>query len=434
MEIRHFNDLGYKLTTVKSDKFKTNLISFTFHSEIKRENVTKRSLIPYILRSSTKEYPTKKLFNTALENLYGASLSANVEKKGKAHNIKFYLSLPNEAFLPGNEPLMEAGISLVKEMLLNPLAENGAFDAQVVETEKRLLAEYIESLYDDKTSYALQKLMENMCRGEAYAVHSTGYVEDLEMIDPVNLYAEYEQLLRKDALEIAVVGDVCPETVYELFKKHFRLKTPAKSGDIQDFEEKPLKVVEVVTEAQDVSQGKLNIGYRTYTRISDEDYLSLLVFNGIFGAYAHSKLFMNVREKSSLCYYCASRLDNFKGLMYVYSGIEFQNYEQALAIIDEQLDDMKRGNFTEKEMDLAKKSLINSKLESLDQATGLLAHENLNDLLREAMTVEEWVAAINSVTQEQIIATANKIQKDTIFFLTGKKAGIPLERSEISAG
>jgi len=421
MQIRHFDDLGYKLTTVQTEKFKTNLLSFTFHSEIKRDNVTKRSLIPYVLRCSTAKYPTKKKFNTQLENLYGASLSATVEKKGKAHNIKFYFSLPNEAFLPGNESLMEEAIQVVKEMLLNPLTKDGVFEAQVVETEKRLLEEYIESLYDDKTSYALQKLMENMCEGEGYAVNATGYIEDLASITPQNLYVEYEQMLHRDALEVAVVGDILPEKIHEIFKSHFNLESPKKSGEIMDFEEKNIEDVNIVKETQDIAQGKLNIGYRTHVRITDPDYLTLLVFNGMFGGYAHSKLFMNVREKSSLCYYCASRLDNFKGLMYVYSGIESKNYEQALNIIDEQLEDMKAGKFSEKELDLAKKSLINSKLESLDQATGLLAHENLNDLLPKPLTVSEWVDAINAVTSEEIVAVANKIEKDTIYFLTGKE-------------
>ncbi|MCL1951000.1 MAG: insulinase family protein [Turicibacter sp.] len=421
MQIRHFDDLGYKLTTVKTEKFKTNLLSFTFHSDINRENVTKRSLIPYVLRSSTKRFPTKKKFNTALEDLYGASLSATTEKKGKAHNIKFYLSLANEAFLPGNEPLMEEAILLFKEMLLNPLARDGAFDRTVVETEKRLLEEYIESLYDDKTSYALQKLIENMCQEEMYAINSSGYIEDLPGVDAHNLYEEYQKMLESDALEIAVVGDIDADKVHGLFKKHLNLKTPVKSKDTLDLEEKSIGQVEIVKETQDIAQGKLNIGYRTHTRINDPDYLPLLVFNGMFGGYAHSKLFMNVREKSSLCYYCASRLDNFKGLMYVYSGIEPKNYEKALAIIEEQLTDMKTGAFTEKELELSKKSLINSKLESLDQAAGMLAHETLNEMLPIPFTVESWIKAINSITIEQITAVAKKIETDTIYFLTGKE-------------
>lgn len=421
MEVRQFDDLGYKLTSIKSDKFKTNLISVSFQSEIKRETVTSRSLLPYVLRSATEKLPSKKEINTYLESLYGASLSTTVEKRGKTHNIKFYMSLANEKFLGNREPLLEEGVELLKEVLFKPCFINGVFKESVLEVEKRLLKEYIESIYDDKVSYALQKLVTIMCKDESFSISSIGYVEDLESITPTSLLETYQKMLTEDQVSITVVGDIDHENVYQIFKKHIQFNQPTKNVQIIDRESKDINEVEIVKEEQDIAQGKLNIGYRTDTRIGDKDYLPLLIFNGMFGGYAHSKLFMNVREKASLCYYCASRLDNYKGLMYVYSGIEVQNYQKALDIIALQLKDMQDGNFTDKEMDLAKKSLINSKLESLDQASGMMAHETLNDLLPQPLTVEEWVAAVNSVTADDVKRVAMKIKEDTIFFLTGKE-------------
>ena len=421
MEVRQFDDLGYSLTTIKTDKFKTNLISVSFQSEINRETVTKRSLLPYVLRSATEKYPSKKEINTYLESLYGASLSTTVEKRGQTHNIKFYLSLANEKFFGNREPLLEEGVELLKDVILKPLVIDGGFKEQVVEIEKRLLKEYIESIYDDKVSYALQKLVENMCEGETFSINSIGYVDDLEQINGQTLMETYEQMLNENQVNITVVGDIDHDKVYEIFKNHFDFAHRSVNLQVVDHQDKEIEEVKVVKEEQDISQGKLNIGYRTHTRIGDEDYLPLLVFNGMFGGYAHSKLFMNVREKASLCYYCASRLDNYKGVMYVYSGIESQNYEKALKIIDEQLKDMVAGNFTDKEIDLAKKSLINSKLESMDQASGMMAHEALNKLLPTPLTVEEWVNQVNLVTAEQIVSVAKKIKEDTIFFLTGKE-------------
>ena len=356
-----------------------------------------------------------------LESLYGASLSTTVEKRGKTHNVKFYLSLANEKFLGNREPLLEEGVELLKEVILNPLIVNGAFKEQVVEVEKRLLKEYIESIYDDKVSYALQKLVENMCKGEVFSTNSIGYVEDLNRINGQTLMSAYQQMLNENQISITVVGDIEHEKVYEIFKDHFDFQHRSINLTVIDSEDKEINDIQVIKEEQDIAQGKLNIGYRTHTRIGDEDYLPLLVFNGMFGGYAHSKLFMNVREKASLCYYCASRLDNYKGVMYVYSGIESENYEKAVKIIDEQLKDMIAGNFTDKEIELAKKSLINSKLESMDQASGMMAHEALNKLLKEPLTVEEWVNEVNSVTAEQIVSVAKKIKEDTIFFLTGKE-------------
>lgn len=421
MEVRQYDDLGYKLTTIKSDKFKTNLVTVSFQSEIERDTVTKRSLLPYVMRSATDKYPSKKELNTFLESLYGASLSTTVEKRGKSHNIKFYLSLANEKFLSHNEPLLEEGISLLKEVILKPCFINDCFKEQVVEVEKRLLKEYIESIYDDKVSYALQKLVEIMCENESFSISSIGYAKDLDEIDAKSLVETYQKMLTEDQISITVVGDIEHEAVYHLFKEHLKFNAVSKNAQIIDYQEKEIDQVESVTEEQEISQGKLNIGYRTYTRIGDDDYLPLLVFNGMFGGYAHSKLFMNVREKASLCYYCASRLDNYKGLMYVYSGIESQNYQKALDIIKQQLKDMVDGNFTEKEIDLAKKSLINSKLESLDQASGMMAHENLNVLLKQPLTVQEWINQVNAVTVEDIKRVAAKIKEDTIFFLTGKE-------------
>ena len=421
MEVRQFDDLGYSLTTIKTDKFKTNLISVSFQSEINRKTVTERSLLPYVLRSATEKYPSKKEINAYLESLYGASLSTTVEKRGKTHNVKFYLSLANEKFLGNREPLLEEGVELLKEVILNPLMVNGAFKDQVVEVEKRLLKEYIESIYDDKVSYALQKLVENMCKGEVFSTNSIGYVEDLSRINGQTLMSTYQQMLSDNQISITVVGDIEHEKVYEIFKNHFDFQHRSINLTVIDSEDKEINETQVIKEEQDISQGKLNIGYRTHTRIGDEDYLPLLVFNGMFGGYAHSKLFINVREKASLCYYCASRLDNYKGVMYVYSGIESENYEKAVKIIDEQLKDMMAGNFTEKEVELAKKSLINSKLESMDQASGMMAHEALNKLLKDPLTVEEWIKQVNSVTAEQIVSVAKKIKEDTIFFLTGKE-------------
>ena len=421
MEVRQFDDLGYSLTTIKTDKFKTNLISVSFQSEINRKTVTERSLLPYVLRSATEKYPSKKEINAYLESLYGASLSTTVEKRGKTHNVKFYLSLANEKFLGNREPLLEEGVELLKEVILNPLMVNGAFKEQVVEVEKRLLKEYIESIYDDKVSYALQKLVENMCKGEVFSTNSIGYVEDLSRINGQTLMSTYQQMLSDNQISITVVGDIEHEKVYEIFKNHFDFQHRSINLTVIDSEDKEISETQVIKEEQDISQGKLNIGYRTHTRIGDEDYLPLLVFNGMFGGYAHSKLFINVREKASLCYYCASRLDNYKGVMYVYSGIESENYEKAVKIIDEQLKDMMAGNFTEKEVELAKKSLINSKLESMDQASGMMAHEALNKLLKDPLTVEEWIKQVNSVTAEQVVSVAKKIKEDTIFFLTGKE-------------
>ena len=200
-------------------------------------------MLPYVLRSTTEKYPSKKEINTYLESLYGASLSTTVEKRGKTHNIKFYLSLANEKFLGNREPLLEEGVELLKEVILRPLLINDAFKEQVVEIEKRLLKEYIESIYDDKSSNALQKLVENMCAGETFSINSIGYVEDLNQINAQSLMETYQQMLNENPVNITVVGDIDHEKVYNIFKKHFDFQHRAVNLPVIDKEDNKSKTL-----------------------------------------------------------------------------------------------------------------------------------------------------------------------------------------------
>ena len=424
METNINTDLSYKLTTIATRKFKTTVIKVSFKAPLDRNTITSRILLANVLRNSTKNYPTKKELNAHLENLYGAHLSSSVNKQGQAHTIKFYLSIANEKFLADASGLLESGIDALNEMICNPLIKENAFSQYAIELEKRLLKEDIESIYDDKTSYAVKKLVAHMCQDEKFGVNSEGYIEDLANISATSLYDTYRSMLDNDVVSISVVGDVSHEEVSALFAKNLDIvKKPVQLKiDTIDNEEKSLPNIETITETQNIAQAKLNIGYRTHTRINDGDYFALMVFNGLFGAFAHSKLFTNVREKHSLCYYCASRLDNFKGLMYVYSGLDFKNCGMAEKIIDEQLADVVSGNFTDKEIELAKKSLVNSKLESLDSALGMVAEQEINEILGCELNTETYLEKINAVTKDEIQKVAKKITKDTIFILTKEGA------------
>jgi len=424
MQINTNTDQGYKLTTIATKKFKTTVVKVAFKAPLDRNTITSRILLANILRNSTQSYPTKKELNAHLEHLYGAHLSAVVNKQGQSHTIKFYLSIANEKFLQGASGLLESGVNALNEMIFNPLIKENAFDQDVIELEKRLLKEEIESIYDDKTTYATKKLIAHMCKDEKYGVNSEGYIEDLANISATSVYDTYQSMLNNDAVTLSIVGDISHEEVSALFAKNFDIvkKHAQLKIDTIDNEDKTIKNIETITETQNIAQAKLNIGYRTHTRINDEDYFALMVFNGVFGAFAHSKLFTNVREKNSLCYYCSSRLDNFKGLMYVYSGLDFKNCDMAQKIIDEQLTDVANGNITEKEIELAKKSLINSKLESLDSSLGMVAEQEVSEILGYELSTETYLEKINAVTKDDIQKIAKKMTKDTIFILTKEGA------------
>ena len=404
------------ITTIKTDKFKTTVIKVAFKAKLSRETITKRNLLADVLRNSSRNFPSKKILSAHLEDLYGASLSVSAKKQGTVHAISFYIQVANEKFLKSAPPLFATSLKTLSEVIMNPKIENNAFDEDVVNLEKRLLKEDIESVFDDKTTYALKKMVEIMCKDENFGINGDGYIEDLPNITNKTLVETYESMLKDDELSIVVLGDVDHDEVVNMVNANFTVsKNTRHKHEAIDREDKFLGDVSVLKENQSINQAKLNIGYRTFTRVGDKDYFDILVFNGVFGAFAHSKLFVNVREKESLCYYCASQVDNFKGIMYVYSGLDLAQVEKAKTIIDKQLEDICLGNITDQELNLAKKSIVNAKRSALDSASGMLSDLEASLLL--GITSEDFIKKIEDVTKEDVVAVAKKIKKDTIFTL-----------------
>jgi len=404
------------LTTLATQKFKTTTIKVSFKAPLERETITSRNLLANVLRNSSMIYTSKKHLNAHLEGLYGANLSVSTKKQGRQHIISFVIQIANEKFLKSAPPLFEEALNVLKEILINPKVANEAFDEAVVALEKRLLKDEIESIFDDKTNYALKQLSAKMFEQETFGISGDGYIEDLEDISAKALYNTYQTMIREEEVEVIVLGDVVHEEVVKAAGKAFGFYIPMRTSTTAiDTEPKVIDKVEQFDETQEINQAKLNIGYRTHTRVTDEDYFSVLVFNGVFGAFAHSKLFMNVREKESLCYYCGSYLDNFKGAMYVYSGLDNAQIDKALNIIDKELMDVVNGVITEDELMMAKKSIINAKRESLDTSSGMMSDLEMNYIL--GLSAEEFIENIEKVTASDVATVAKKFEKDTIFIL-----------------
>lgn len=411
---------GYKLHVVKTEKFKTNTIVWKMKSPLTSENVTKRALLPYLLQSSSKAYPTTSKLRSYLDELYGANLFVDVSKKGEYQVISFSLEIANEKFLSDPEPLLKKGMELIAEILVNPLAENEAFDKETVEKEKRTLKQRIQAVYDDKMRYSNFRLVQEMCAGEPYALHVNGEIDDIADINEQNLFSYYKQAFAEDELDLFIIGDVNEDEVQSIAENllKFEQRTPKKveTTPSANVEEKTVK------EKEDIKQGKLNIGYRTNILYGDHDYYALQVFNGIFGGFSHSKLFINVREKNSLAYYVASRLESHKGLMMVMSGIEFNNFELAVKIIREQMQAMQAGDFTEQEIEQTKAVIENQMLETLDTARGMVEVLYHNVVSEQNVNLDDWLTGMGKTTKEEIIEVANKVKMDTIYFLTGLEA------------
>ncbi|WP_310258178.1 EF-P 5-aminopentanol modification-associated protein YfmF [Fictibacillus barbaricus] len=413
---------GITLHTVETKKYKTTSFVLQIKQMIDESSVTKRALLPSVLQSGTKDFPSSKELRSALDDLYGATLNTDLSKKGENQVISIRMEVANEKFLSNSEPVLDKAFHLLSQVLLAPAMEDGAFKESIMKKEKRNLKQQIESIYDDKMRYANKRLLEEMFESEPYRINVYGNEDEVDAITSKDLFEYYQQVILNDKMDLYVIGDISTDEMAEKVKKHFRFpqgRNEEKSSGPKTKDEKKISKVKEIFEEQDVQQGKLHMGYRTYTTYSDNDYFALQVFNGVFGGFSHSKLFMNVREKASLAYYAASRFESHKGAIFVMSGIETANYEKAVKIIKEQLEEIKNGNITDGELDQTKAMINNQVLETIDSTIGLSEVLYHNVVAGTNRTIEEWIDGIKKVTKEDVVEVSKKVTLDTIFFLKG---------------
>jgi predicted Zn-dependent peptidase len=413
---------GYDLHIVKTGKFKTNTLIWKMKAPLQKADATVRALLPYVLQSSSSRFPATGLLRSHLDDLYGASLYVDLAKKGEYHVVTFSMDIANEKFLSDPAPLLRKAFEFLAEILLKPNAQDGKFNEETVRQEKRTQKQRIQSVFDDKMRYSNFRLVEEMCKGEPYALHVNGEMDEVDSITPEKLYQYYERAFAEDQLDFYVIGDVDPDEVEAMAGEYLKF-FPREPKQLPHGSEAEAGDVNEVKEIQDVKQGKLNIGYRTNILYGDKDYYALQVFNGIFGGFSHSKLFINVREKASLAYYVASRLESHKGLMMVMSGIDNKNYDQAVGIIKDQMEAMRNGDFTEEEMAQTKAVIKNQLLETIDTARGMTEILYHNVVAGQEISLDLWMEEMDKATKEDIVAAAKKISMDTVYFLTGTEAG-----------
>lgn len=413
---------GYKLHIINTGKYKTNTLIWKMKAPLNEEEYTERSLLPHVLQSGSAKYPTTAKLRSFLDELYGASMFVDVSKKGEYQVVSFTIEVANEKFLSDQTPLLEKAFELLVELLVNPHIDGERFDPNTVEREKRTLKQRIQAVYDDKMRYSNLRLIEEMCKGEPYALHVNGDKEKVDQITPESLYNFYKRAFKEDELDLYVIGDIDESNVTSLAEKllKFENRDPKRlhaEGSMSESD------VNEVVEAQDVKQGKLNIGFRTNVVYGDPDYYALQVFNGIYGGFSHSKLFINVREKASLAYYAASRLESHKGLLMVMSGVDFKNYELAVKIIKEQMNAMKDGDFSDQDIEQTKAVIKNQLLETIDTSRGLVEVLYHNIVSKQNISLDEWLEQMQAVSKEDIVKVANKVYLDTVYFLTGTEGG-----------
>ena len=406
-----------KLTLIPESKFKTNLISVYIQRKLDRNEVTKNALLPGILKSGCNKYKTLGQLTDREEELYGSYLHAGASKRGESQVLGFSILSVNEKYL--DENILGQCIEFLNEIINNPLVIDGGFNEEYLNIEKEILKDSIMSIINDKGNYAMKRTNEIMFEGEPYSINGKGYIEDLDTIDRVGLYEHYKEVLKTSPIEIMIEGEFEETEVVELIKEKFQFDR----GNIIDIPKeeyyKEVDKVKEVKETMDIAQGKLVMGYRCNVDYLDEEkYYSLLLGSRILGGGADSKLFINVREKESLCYTIYSTIQKSKSTMMVCSGIEAQNYEKTVNLVKEQVQKLKDGDITESEISNAKIAFINS-LNSLNDEIGRISDFYFSQSIsKNKSDLDQIKNMINKSTKEDIVEAVKNIELDTIYFLS----------------
>ncbi len=411
---------GIKFHTINTDKFKTNLMAIFLTTKLTRENVTKNALISLLLKRGSKNMKDQEEISKKMEELYGAIFDCGLDKTGDNQVIKLYIETINDKYLPQSEgDLLKTTMEKLLEIAFAPYIENGEFLPEYVEQEKNTIRQLIGTKKDNKARYAQTRCIEEMYKNQPYSLFKYGYEEDLEKINGKNLYEYYKELLQTCKIDIFLSGNLNGKE-YEIIKNNENIQ---KLEEREPVYIKP-KVAQVnsseaekiVTENLDVAQGKIVLGLDIDIKNADQKY-DVLMYNSILGGTATSKLFQNVREKAHLAYVASSNYFRFKNNIIINCGIEISNFEKALKIVKEQIEDMKTGKFTEEDLENCKK-VVKSTIEAIkdEQDTGITYYFS-QELSEEKTTPEEYLNRIEKITKENVIDIANKVSINTIYFL-----------------
>ena len=410
---------GVSLTCLPVSKFKTGILSAQFAVPLTASAAGAVALIPSVLRRGTVNYPDMGRLSERLDNLYGARMDDTVRKIGECQCAGFVASFLDDRFVPGGERLLEPVTALLGELLCRPVTENGAFVPAYFESEKANLLDAIGSIRNDKRLWAGRRLLSEMCAGEPYGVSRLGEEADADALEGPDLYRRYRDLIQSAPLELVYCGSASADEVEDALREAFSALPRVSVRTLPAVRpHEPRPDVLHVSDSMDVTQGKLELGFSC----DSDDYMALLMGNTLFGGSSNSKLFMNVREKLSLCYYASSVFHRQKNLITVSSGIEFGNYQPAFDEIMEQLRMVQEGRWEDWEIDSARSLLLNS-YASMGDAQGKLENFYLSRAVTGLPDTPEQLAdMVRAMTPERIIEAMRTVRLDTVYFLKGKEA------------
>lgn len=413
---------GINLGYIEKTKFKTNFFKICFCMNLEEGVPTNLSLLAGVLMRASKNYPSISAINNRLDYLYDMNVSSGTYKRGERLYFSYECDFIKDEFLPDGEKLLDEALGMFEELVFNPYLADGGFDKKILDSEKTELENSIKSIINYKNAYVREKCIETLCQGERYAVSEQGKLEEIPEVTEKSLYEFYKRMLECSTVEIVFVGQADETKLAEDFRRIFEKNTKRVPKPIDEtyITGKTKEKVCEKTEKMQVNQGKLALGFRTGVGVTDKDCTAMSLFAEIFGGSPMSKLFMNVREKLSLCYYCRASLDSYKGIMLVLSGIQSKNRDKSFEAIMKELSDIQSGKVTPDEFEAAKLSLVNS-YKTLDDSPAALSAWYISRIMCKSFeNPEAIVERIQNTTLEEVIEVSKKVKLDTVYFLEGE--------------
>ena len=409
---------GVSLTYLPARKFKTGLLSAHFLTPLDRGSAAVRALLPAVLRRGTVGSPDMGAISARLDRLYGAELDYTVRKKGECQCVGFVGSFIDDAYALGGEKLLEPVAELLGEMILAPVTRSGRFLPDYVESERDNLADAIRSIRNDKRDWADLRLLQELCTGEAYGVSRLGDEKSVEKTSPQKLYAEYRRLVASAPMELFYCGSAELSRVEDALLNALSALPRQGVAPVPVTEcHRPRQETRVVREGMDVTQGKLGMGFSC----TSDDESALLLGNLLFGGSSNSKLFLNVREKLSLCYYASSLYHRQKGLITVSSGVEFADFQPAYEEILSQLQDLRQGQLEPWELDAAK-GVLRSAYAAMEDSQGRLENFWLGQAIEgRSDSPEDLSQEMEETSAERIFRAMETVKLDTVYYLERKE-------------
>ncbi len=417
MNYKKIKNGAYNIHLINTDKFKTISVRINFKRKTNKEEITKRNLLTRVLLESNEFYKTSRLIEIETEKLYGLMLRSSSTISGNYSVMSFESSFLNEEYT--EKGLLEKSLEFILSFILNPEIENKEFNEKNFNLCSNSLKQEIQSLKENPDKYGMHKMLESMNPSAPYAINADGYIEDLEKITPKELYEYYKEIIKSDLIDIFIIGNINETQLKTIINEKLKINTLKRPSESHYVTHKKInKKSKIEKESGQLEQSKLYLGCKLDNLTPFEQKYVMNMYSFILGGSPNSKLFMNLREKNSLCYTVTSTYQPVFNLLIIKAGIDANNFEKSIKLIKQEMKNMQLGKFEDQDIEAGIITYKNTFKEVEDSAFSILNAYTSCEYLNYD-TLDKRTKEIEKVTKEDIIKVSKKIHIDTIFLLEG---------------